>query len=461
MSSMKSLNNLFESLCRPNPSSFPNETEASVTFNKNKLILATHIALLAIQMISVTFFGFQSGIALVRLGTASLMLGFFLLFCRRWPLVSRIINACLLNLAGLIVIAYHPDRVYFGLMATWGIPCGVFYMTQSVKLTAITSCFQLFMLQLSFKESLIQAVIMEEPEVFAEKFVGGSMSFAIPLQVLYLIVLYNLNKKTDELSEATKKAEDALEQQKIFLYSFSHEMRNPMNSLLGNLDLALMGEIANETREMLKTAKVCGVLLLNLINTVLDAGKLGIGKLEVNPVPTRVYDVFQKVWSISHDIISKKGLKSHLKISRQVPPKLLLDSHRLNQVLMNLIGNATKFTEHGEISVSVDWLEEQQKISDECFEPIPYDDEDEGVFEKEYNLYAVKRRYDEKLCEGNNNQSLILSGNVKEFSLERIVQRDVETKGVLKIIIRDSGCGMTKEELSKLFKPLNSKKQIP
>jgi len=214
-----------------------------------------------------------------------------------------------------------------------------------------------------------------------------------------------------------------------------------MNSLLGNLDLALMGQIAPDVREMIGTAKVCGVLLLNLINTVLDAGKLGLGKLEVNPVPTRVHDVFQRAWAISHDIITKKGLKSHLKISRQVPARLLLDSHRLNQVLMNLIGNATKFTEHGSIMLAISWLADPEGVSDECFKQIPYDDESEGVFEKEYNMYAIKRRGRNEIM---TDQSLILSGAIKEFRLEGVSQPITESRGVLKIIIKDTGCGMKK-----------------
>jgi len=260
------------------------------------------------------------------------------------------------------------------------------------------------------------------------------------------MVFLTLNRRTEELSKARKAADVALDQQKTFVYIYSHEMRNPMNSLLGNLDLALMSQqLTPEIREMLNTAKVCGVLLLNLINTVLDAGKLGLGKLEVNPVPARVHDVFQRAWVISHEIISKKGLKSHLKISRQVPLRLLLDSHRLNQVLMNLIGNSIKFTEHGLITVSVNWLEKKQVSDDDCFQPIPYDDEEEGLFEKDYNLYAIKRASEDV------HQSLILTGGVKEFRLEGVLQPTTQSQGVLKIIIKDTGCGMTQQDLSQLF----------
>jgi len=230
-----------------------------------------------------------------------------------------------------------------------------------------------------------------------------------------------------------------------------------MNSLLGNLDLALMSkQIIPEIREMIDTAKVCGMILMNLINTVLDAGKLGLGKLEVNPVPTRVHDMFQRAWAISHDLITKKELKSHLKISKQVPPKLLLDSYRMNQVLMNLMGNSVKFTEHGSITLSVNWVH-CEEISDECFKPIPYDDESEGLFEKEYNMYAIRRRSRGKAM---SEQSLILSGSVKEFNMEGILEPLMEEKGVLKITIRDTGCGMNEEDLSKLFQKFSQLDQV-
>ena len=365
-------------------------------------------------------------------------------------------TALIFNALSLKAGHLHPDGAYSGLIVAYGVPSFVFYLTQNIHLTGLTSIIQVCALQFSFKKNLIETISFMDPEAFAEKFTVGFISKLIPLQILYLYIVYNLNKKTAELSKANRKAEEALEQQKIFLYSFSHEMRNPMNSLLGNLDLALMSkQIAPEIREMIGTAKVCGVLLLNLINTVLDAGKLGLGKLEVNPVPTKVHDVFQKAWAISHDIITQKGLKSHLKISRQVPARLLLDSHRLNQVLMNLIGNATKFTEYGSIMLGISWLAVPE-VSENCFKPIPYNDEDEGLFEKEYNLYAINRSKEEDLA----NQSLILSGLTKEFSLEGISQPYTESKGVLKIIIKDTGCGMTKEELGKIFQKFSQVSQI-
>jgi len=456
---MQTLDQLFSIVCKPNPKSFPDESEAAIIFTNNKFIFVVHFAVIFLHLVMGPFEDLASSKFFFRLLVKVTLFVIFLVFCRSHPFIGQTITALLVNAASFKVAHLNPEGMYLGLFASFGLPWFVFYYTQNLPLTVITSIVQILPLIVSFKTRLTEALSFSDPEIFAETFSQNFISLFIPMQILHLIVVYRLNIKTTALVRAQRKTEEALEQQKIFLYSFSHEMRNPMNSLLGNLDLALMSQVITpEIKEMIGTAKVCGVLLLNLINTVLDAGKLGLGKLEVNPVATRLHDIFQRVWAISHDLIGKKGLKSHLKISREVPSRLFLDSHRLNQVLMNLIGNATKFTETGSIQLSVNWLPVED-ISDESFLPIPYDDENEGVFEKDYNMYAI-RRCKKSETRTSEDQSLILSGGVKEFSLERVSQPMIESKGILKIIIKDTGCGMGPEDLAKLFQKFSQVGQV-
>ena len=319
-------------------------------------------------------------------------------------------------------------------------------VTHNPYISAGSAIFHTVLLKLKFKPNLLQSILFTDPEFFVEKFVSGFVVAYIGMQTIYMVVFLTLNKRTVELSKATKTAEDALEQQKTFLYSFSHEMRNPMNSLLGNIDLVLMNNLAIETRNMLNTAKTCGVLLLNLINTVLDAGKISLGGLEVKPMPTRVHDVFQRIWMISHDLIAQKGLKNHLKIEKKVPPLLLLDNHRLGQILLNLIGNAIKFTQTGSISVTVKWLR-SVSLTDKCFEPRPYDEENEGIFEKEENMSFYRMNS----CDREDLDYFILNKKEKEFDLQGILNPEQESIGVLKIIVQDTGCGIAKDEIPKLF----------
>jgi len=194
---------------------------------------------------------------------------------------------------------------------------------------------------------------------------------------------------------------------------------------------------------------------------MLDAGKLDLGKLEIHPAPTRIHDLLQRIWTISNDILTKKELTSHLKVHRKVPPMLLLDGHRIHQVLMNLIGNAIKFTQKGGINITVKWLN-LPRVSDRCFEPLPYDEEGEGLFEKEENMHCFRRS-----SEGRESKSyVILSGHHKEFDLNNIEETADETHGILKIVVKDTGCGMAKHEVSKLFQKFsqvgndNSKRQL-
>jgi len=310
----------------------------------------------------------------------------------------------------------------------------------------LSATLQAVVLHITFRKNLFIYLLSHDPEEFVHRFTDYGIVVLFFNIGGYSYLLRTLNRKNIEISKAVKVAEDALEQQKTFIYSFSHELRNPINSLLGNLQLALMNNISQEVREMINTSKICAELLLNIINTMLDAGKLDIGKLEVNPVPTRIHDLLQRIWIISNDILSKKDITSHLKVEKKVPPVLLLDGHRIHQILMNLIGNAIKFTQRGSINITIKWLATKQ-VNEKCFEPIPYDDQDEGVFEKEENMHFVKMANQGK----ESKDYFILAGNAKEFNLHDLVEPQEDTNGVLKFIVKDTGCGINKEELQKLF----------
>jgi len=256
---------------------------------------------------------------------------------------------------------------------------------------------------------------------------------------------HSFAQKTAELSMAKIALENALDQQKTFIWSFSHELRNPINSLLGNLQLVLQGEhLSVKAKEMLSVAKICGELLLHNINNVLDTGKHEIGKLEVNPVPTQLQELFQRTWNIYGELLRQKELQSQLRIERSVPAVAQIDSHKMNQILLNLIGNSIKFTQKGSVTVTIKWLPSRE-ISEKCFEPIPYDEIDEGVFEKEENLSKM-------------NASKILESKspfyteVKQMKNEELIYPEQESKGILKIIVKDTGPGMNKEAIEKLFK---------
>jgi len=458
---MEKINKIIFAICKPNPKVYTDPDDYEQRFDRNKTFFWVHWGLLFSATLCLPITNFTFEFDLWRFICMFSLLFIFMICCRSYMLLGHIANTIVLNCIELH-LATLPDAAYFHLSIAYFIPLMVFFMTQNVPLVAISGCNQFVVIMGLYKKTFERVLMDSDLEQFADNFVRGSV---VPLMVviaLYVLVLLMLNKTTRELSKATKAAEEALDQQKTFVYSFSHEMRNPMNSLLGNIDLALMADLPLEIREMLSTAKVCGVLLLNLINTVLDAAKLGIGKLEISQSPTRVHDTFQRIWSITHDLMRQKGLKSYMRIEKTVPPKMLLDGHRINQVCINLIGNAIKFTETGSISITVQWLK-QPCVNDECFDPIPYDDTDEGLVEKEENifLYQSKNRSIQDLPD-----YFALTQSIREFNLQGVTQLRQNETGVLKIMIRDTGCGISREELCKLFQKFSqvgsddSKKQM-
>jgi len=224
--------------------------------------------------------------------------------------------------------------------------------------------------------------------------------------------------------------------------SVSHELRNPISCLLGSLTLALQEDLPKPVIELIKTSKMCGDLLLQLINNILDSGKAEIGTLEVQPTSTHLRDLLYKVWAISRELLRDKGISGYVRIDKSLPSRIMIDAYRLNQILLNLIGNAIKFTRQGSITVQVKWLKDQTKVTDESFLPLPYesDDIEEGIFERDQNLISY-----------HNGREELLGTNAFVLSPRNLASVEREEKGILKIIVQDTGCGMSQQSLLKLF----------
>ena len=156
---------------------------------------------------------------------------------------------------------------------------------------------------------------------------------------------------------AKQQAEAASIAKSRFMATISHEVRTPLNGVLGMLDLLMSTELSERQHKLTETAQRSGRILLGLINDILDFSKLDSAKLRLDPVPFRLQDLIDDVMQIVAEParIKRLVLSTHLP---EQPCFLIGDDKRLRQVLINLVGNAVKFTEHGEVTLRVVICEE-------------------------------------------------------------------------------------------------------
>ena len=161
-------------------------------------------------------------------------------------------------------------------------------------------------------------------------------------------------KHTAELENALERARAAEKARNTFFSIVSHDIRTPLNAILGYAEL-LQNGICDEAEkaEALKSIRASGTTLLQLVNDVLDLAKIDSGRMTLKPTPVRLDQLADEVFSSFHRGAAEKRIK--LVDHTEGVPALVLDSHRLRQILFNLIGNAVKFTENGSVTVSASY----------------------------------------------------------------------------------------------------------
>lgn len=183
------------------------------------------------------------------------------------------------------------------------------------------------------------------------------------LSAIWILTLRRaVSRRTCQVEALLEEARAAARTKSEFFDNMSHEIRSPLNGVLGMAELLCQAPLPGEQRECVEAIRASGEHLLAVLNDILDLSKAEAGKLTLHPAPVELEDTVRRSAAIFRGDASARGVALRLHFAPGLPPTVRLDPLRLRQILFNLIGNAVKFTSQGSVVISVDALPSEEPL---------------------------------------------------------------------------------------------------
>lgn len=427
---------LTRSLCKPPPEMKQDSRYYSVKYSNIFLVASIFTATIT-GFITTLIYGYWS-LQRLKLFTPIIISIFFLLYKKSYQMLGSVVFLAV-NILFFSIGTKDPLAAgatsYAGLIILYGLVSSKIHLTLFFVISLIFM--QLYCHPLSLdaaehatREELAKIISMHAATTF--RFYMASFVILISqlhfsgkitakLRSLQQIITAQ-NKKLIEINETLKKT---LEAQETFILSFSHETRNPLNGLLGNLELINEKVNESECKTLLHKAQVCAKILKNFIITLLETRKMDDkNDLQLNISTTDMLSFLQDLWVVCSEMIKSKNLKDIFEISRCFPRHLRLDQERLCQVVFNLVKNASKFTHKGHVRVTFLWIPKIESIN------INFSTE-----------FRNSLNEDEIFC----------FENIMSLSDKAFYNKNDNVEGSIFIRIEDTGIGMKEEKSKDIF----------
>ena len=460
-------------MCSTNPSDESASTKQEVLYLKSQSFLESLPYILGLLVLIITLVAFQMRFTWIDF--VALLWAAELVF-KLWRSYSKSVQFIFFS-AKAVFLSYY----FLGYSESWTVSRFLIWFffllwaiisTESRLYKTVYLILQLVVLKVSFGSRIFHQI--NNDQEFNQTITGGDRDSLIKLTVYTSFFLISSSaidlKFSSKLFDSCKRVlleneaiqchqnetESYLEEKRLSTLAFFHEFKNLLNGLLGSLKMAINTPHGLELYEILKSANICGNMLKNFSQNLLDSDKLERNMLEISPVPVDVAGFISSFWLISSDLIRAKKLNGFLRISKDVPAILTIDTQRLFQILLNLTTNAAKFTDKGQIYYLVTWhtVNEGHSVSSLGLSQDNIEqllDETDEYYQCQPTIQLPRSRTHNRLLTP---YSYKLDFDNLVLGKSETLSTDYRegTQGYLKISVIDSGSGMCEDDKQKIFK---------